>query len=95
MACLLHLKNRRVTENFVDKSGAKITPPQGFTQGNQLVTVTSEPFVYTATKALPNIYPAGAKTYKFVGWYKGKTKPTTLKTTTTLIIWTILMIMTI
>ncbi|MEX1619372.1 WxL domain-containing protein [Enterococcus sp. C27] len=74
--------NRRVTENFVDKSGAKITPPQGFTQGNQ-VTITSDPFTYTASKALPNVYAAGAKTYKFVGWYKGTTKPTTLKTTAT------------
>ncbi|EGO8081124.1 WxL domain-containing protein [Enterococcus faecalis] len=74
--------NRRVTENFVDKSGAKITPPQGFTQGNQ-VTVTSDPFTYTASKALPSVYAAGAKTYKFVGWYKGTTKPTTLKTTAT------------
>ncbi|EIM5405781.1 WxL domain-containing protein [Enterococcus faecalis] len=72
--------NRRVTENFVDKSGAKITPPQGFTQGNQ-VTVTSDPFTYTASKALPSVYAAGAKTYKFVGWYKGTAKPTTLKTT--------------
>ncbi|WP_080005236.1 WxL domain-containing protein [Enterococcus faecalis] len=74
--------NRRVTENFVDKSGAKITPPQGFTQGNQ-VTVTSDPFTYTASKALPSVYAAGAKTYKFVGWYKGTAKPTTLKTTAT------------
>ncbi|RTK24163.1 WxL domain-containing protein, partial [Enterococcus faecalis] len=27
-----YLENRRVTENFVDTSGAKITPPTGFTQ---------------------------------------------------------------
>ncbi|NSM31088.1 WxL domain-containing protein [Enterococcus faecalis] len=74
--------NRRVTETFVDTSGAKITPPQGFTQDNQ-VTVTSDPFTYTASKALPSVYAVGEKTYKFVGWYKGKTKPTTFTTTAT------------
>ena len=30
-----YLENRRVTENFVDPSGAKITPPTGYTQGKQ------------------------------------------------------------
>ena len=30
-----HLTNRRVTENFVDTSGAKITPPSNFTKGNK------------------------------------------------------------
>ncbi|MCO5395486.1 WxL domain-containing protein [Enterococcus faecalis] len=74
--------NRRVTETFVDTSGAKITPPQGFTQDNQ-VTVTSDPFTYTASKALPSVYAVGEKTYKFVGWYKGKTKPTAFTTTAT------------
>ncbi|EKZ0150036.1 WxL domain-containing protein [Enterococcus faecalis] len=77
-----YLENRRVTEHFVDDSGAKITPPTGFTQGNQLV-MDSENYVYTATKALPKIYQAGEKTYIFQGWFKGKTKPATLKTTTT------------
>ena len=28
-----YLENRKVTENFVDTNGAKITPPTGFTQG--------------------------------------------------------------
>lgn len=55
-----YLENRRVTEHFVDDSGAKITPPTGFTQGNQLV-MDSENYVYTATKALPKIYQAGEK----------------------------------
>ena len=77
-----YLENRRVTENFVDASGAKITPPTGFTQGNQ-IPMTSDTFKYTAAKALPASYTAGGKTYVFQGWYKGKTKPNTLTTSTT------------
>ncbi|EGO5111206.1 WxL domain-containing protein [Enterococcus faecalis] len=77
-----YLENRRVTEHFVDDGGAKITPPTGFTQGNQLV-MDSENYVYTAAKTLPKIYQAGEKTYIFQGWFKGKSKPATLKTTTT------------
>ncbi|HCU0365174.1 TPA: WxL domain-containing protein [Enterococcus faecalis] len=77
-----YLTNRTVTENFVDTSGAKITPPTGFTQGNQ-VPMTSDTFKYTAAKALPATYTAGGKTYTFQGWYKGKTKPSTLNKTTT------------
>ena len=76
------LTQRKITEHFVDESGAKITPPTGFTQGNQLV-MDSENYVYTAAKALPKIYQAGEKTYIFQGWFKGKSKPATLKTTTT------------
>ncbi|KII41211.1 hypothetical protein QR18_05960, partial [Enterococcus faecalis] len=38
-----YLTNRKVTENFVDASGAKITPPTGFTQGNKVV-IDSENF---------------------------------------------------
>lgn len=45
--------------------------------------VDSENYVYTVAKALPKIYQAGEKTYIFQGWFKGKTKPATLKTTTT------------
>ncbi|MET2054596.1 WxL domain-containing protein, partial [Enterococcus faecalis] len=71
-----------VTENFVDTSGAKITPPTGFTQGNQ-IPMTSNTFKYTSAKALPASYSAGGKTYVFQGWYKGKTKPNTLTTSTT------------
>ncbi|WP_187358142.1 WxL domain-containing protein, partial [Enterococcus faecalis] len=71
-----HLTNRKVTENFVNTSGAKITPPTGFTQGNQ-IPMTSNTFKYTATRALPASYSVGGKTYIFQGWYKGKTKPST------------------
>ena len=73
---------KQVTENFVDVNGAKITPPTGFTQGNQ-IPMTSNTFKYTAAKALPATYTAGGKTYTFQGWYKGKTKPSTLNQTTT------------
>ena len=73
---------KQVTENFVNTSGAKITPPTGFTQGNQ-IPMTSNTFKYTAAKALPATYTAGDKTYTFQGWYKGKTKPNTLTTSTT------------
>ncbi|EGO7556329.1 WxL domain-containing protein [Enterococcus faecalis] len=77
-----YLENRRVTENFVDPSGAKITPPTGFTQGKQTV-IDSDNFTYASTKALPDTYTTGDKSYKFKGWYKGKTKPGTLTTTKT------------
>ncbi|MEB7790732.1 WxL domain-containing protein [Enterococcus faecalis] len=78
----LNVTFRKVTENFVDATGAKITPPSGFTQGQQ-TSITSNDFTYTSAKALPDTYKAGGKTYKFKGWYKGKTKPATLKTTKT------------
>ena len=77
-----YLTNRRVTENFVDANGTKITPPTGFTQGNQ-IPMTSNTFKYTSAKALPASYTTGGKTYIFQGWYKGKTKPNTLTTSTT------------
>ncbi|MGL9969609.1 WxL domain-containing protein [Enterococcus sp. DIV1420a] len=73
---------KQVTENFVDANGAKITAPTGFTQGNQ-IPMTSNTFKYTAAKTLPATYTAGGKTYTFQGWYKGKTKPNTLTTSTT------------
>ena len=76
------LENRRITENFVDENGTKITAPTGFTQGNQLV-MNSETYKYTAAKALPKTYQVGEKTYVFKGWYKGKETTTPLKTTTT------------
>ncbi|WP_445450313.1 WxL domain-containing protein [Enterococcus faecalis] len=77
-----YLENRRVTENFVDPSGAKITPPTGFAQGKQTV-IDSDNFTYASTKALPDTYTTGDKFYKFRGWYKGKNKPGTLTTTKT------------
>ena len=76
-----YLENRRVTENFVDATGAKITPPTGFTQGNKVV-IDSENFTYTSAKALPDTYTVGDKNYKFKGWYKG-TDQTKMKTTKT------------
>ncbi|HFK2846286.1 TPA: WxL domain-containing protein [Enterococcus faecalis] len=73
---------KQVTENFVNTNGTKITPPTGFTQGNQ-IPMTSNTFKYTSAKALPASYTTGGKTYIFQGWYKGKTKPSTLTTSTT------------
>ena len=75
-----HLTNRRVTENFVDTSGAKITPPTGFTQGKQTV-IDSDPYTFKQAGTLPDTYTTGGKTYKFKGWYKGKTKTEPLETT--------------
>ncbi|MFI2777569.1 hypothetical protein, partial [Escherichia coli] len=75
-----YLKNRRVTENFVDTNGAKITPPTGFTQGKQTV-INSDPYTFKQAGTLPDTYTAGGKTYKFKGWYKGKSIPNTLTTT--------------
>ncbi|WP_437617664.1 WxL domain-containing protein [Enterococcus faecalis] len=77
-----YLTNRKVTENFVDTNGTKITPPTGFTQGNQ-IPMTNNTFKYTSAKVLPASYTTGGKTYIFQGWYKGKTKPNTLTTSTT------------
>ncbi|EQA3584071.1 WxL domain-containing protein [Enterococcus faecalis] len=75
-----HLTNRRVTENFVDTNGAKITPPTGFTQGKQTV-INSDPYTFKQAGTLPDTYTTGGKTYKFKGWYKGKTKTEPLTTT--------------
>ncbi|HGS8706095.1 TPA: WxL domain-containing protein [Enterococcus faecalis] len=77
-----HLTQRKVTENFVDATGAKITPPTGFTQGKQ-TGIDSDPYTFKQAGTLPDTYKAGTKTYKFKGWYKGKTKPSTLTTSTT------------
>ncbi|WP_270311693.1 WxL domain-containing protein, partial [Enterococcus faecalis] len=73
---------KQVTENFVDTNGTKITPPTGFTQGNQ-IPMTSNTFKYTSARSFPASYTTGGKTYIFQGWYKGKTKPSTLTTSTT------------
>ncbi|EGO8859433.1 WxL domain-containing protein [Enterococcus faecalis] len=77
-----YLENRRVTENFVDDTGAKITPPADFTQGKQTV-IDSDDFTYTSAKALPASYTADGKSYVLQGWYKGTEKPTTLETSKT------------
>ncbi len=76
------LENRRITENFVDSAGVKITPPTGFTQGKQTVIENTQ-YTFTQSGTLPDTYQANGKTYKFKGWYKGKTKPATLRTTKT------------
>ena len=76
------LENRRITENFVDSAGVKITPPTGFTQGKQTV-IESTQYTFTQSGTLPDTYQANGKTYKFKGWYKGETKPATLRTTKT------------
>ncbi|EKB0687604.1 WxL domain-containing protein, partial [Enterococcus faecalis] len=75
-----YLTNRKVTENFVNINGTKITPPTGFTQGKQTV-INSDPYTFKQSGTLPDTYTTGGKTYKFKGWYKGKTKPNTLTTT--------------
>ncbi len=61
-----YLENRRVTENFVDDTGAKITPPTDFTQGKQPV-IDSDNFTYTSAKALPASYTADGKSYVLQG----------------------------
>ena len=73
---------KQVTEKFVDTNGVAITPPTGFTQ-NKKTPMTSNDFTFKQSGTLPNTYQADGKTYKFKGWYKGKTKPGTLTTTKT------------
>lgn len=72
-----YLENRRVTENFVDSTGTKITPPPSFTQGKQTV-IDSDNFTYTQEGPLPYIYKVNNKPYVLKGWYKGKDKPAKL-----------------
>ncbi|MGM3153898.1 WxL domain-containing protein, partial [Enterococcus faecalis] len=71
---------KQVTEKFVDTNGVAITPPTGFTQ-NKKTPMTSNDFTFKQASTLPDTYQADGKTYKFKGWYKGKTKPNTLTTT--------------
>lgn len=79
-----YLTNRKVTENFIDPAGNKLTDaPTGFKQGQQ-TAITTDPYTYTSAKALPASYKGSdGKTYIFKGWYRGKTKPNTLETTKT------------
>ena len=42
--------------------------------------MTSNDFTFKQSGTLPDTYQADGKTYKFKGWYKGKTKPSTLTT---------------
>ncbi|MGM3153069.1 WxL domain-containing protein, partial [Enterococcus faecalis] len=71
---------KKLYENFVNSNGQKITPPSGFTQGKRTV-INSEAYTFKQSGTLPDTYQADGKTYKFKGWYKGKTKPNTLTTT--------------
>ncbi|KAJ80580.1 hypothetical protein SAMN04487774_1072 [Enterococcus faecalis] len=71
---------KQVTEKFVNTNGVAITPPTGFTQ-NKKTPMTSNAFTFKQAGTLPDTYQADGKTYKFKGWYKGKTKTNTLTTT--------------
>ncbi|MDK6914108.1 hypothetical protein QP326_26045, partial [Escherichia coli] len=71
------LENRRITENFVDENGTKITAPTGFTQGKQTV-IDSDTYHFKLAQELPYSYYANDKAYRFKGWYKGKTQPQNL-----------------
>ncbi|MGH1790505.1 WxL domain-containing protein [Enterococcus faecalis] len=74
---------KQVTEKFVNPAGAPINPPTGYTQNKQ-TPMTSNTFTFTQAGTLPPSYKGqDGKTYIFKGWYKGKTKPSTLKTTKT------------
>ncbi len=71
--CIITCENRRITEHFVDDSGAEITPPTGFTQGKKTI-IDSDDFTYTSNQALPSIYKTEDKTYQLKGGgTKGKT----------------------
>ncbi|EHS2034848.1 WxL domain-containing protein, partial [Enterococcus faecalis] len=74
------LTNRKVTENFVDTNGVKITAPTGFTQGKK-TNITNTDYTFTQSGTLPSTYKtSNGKVYKLKGWYKGNTKPATLNT---------------
>ncbi|HAP4930968.1 TPA: WxL domain-containing protein, partial [Enterococcus faecalis] len=76
------LTNRKVTENFVDTNGVKITAPTGFTQGKK-TNITNTDYTFTQSGTLPSTYKtSNGKVYKLRGWYKGNTKPATLNTGT-------------
>ena len=71
---------KKLYENFVNSSGQKIAPPLGFTQGKKTV-INSEAYTFKQAGTLPDTYTTGGKTYKFKGWYKGKSILNTLTTT--------------
>lgn len=66
----------QVKENYVDSTGAPLTPPAGFTQG-KLTDATAEQFTHTLT-GLPTSYSTGGNNYVLKGSYKGPTNPGTL-----------------
>lgn len=66
-------------ENFVDDTGAPLTPPAGFTQGKKTYA-NSEHYTHTMG-TLPTMYTIGSDAYVLKGWYQGPTRPGTLDTT--------------
>lgn len=77
-----HLTQRKVAESFKNPAGAKIPPPPNFEEGRK-TKIDSNDFTYTQSGTLPKSYKgADGKTYFLKGWYKGKTKPSTLETGT-------------
>ncbi|MDV2934272.1 WxL domain-containing protein, partial [Enterococcus faecalis] len=49
------LTNRKVTENFVDTNGVKITAPTGFTQGKK-TSITNTDYTFAQSGTLPSTY---------------------------------------
>ncbi|EOB3524750.1 WxL domain-containing protein, partial [Enterococcus faecalis] len=78
----LKLVHKKVTENFKDVNGTAIPAPTDFTQGKQ-TSITNNDYTFTQGGTLPELYTVDGKTYRFKGWYKGKTKPSTLATSKT------------
>ncbi|EPI5732237.1 WxL domain-containing protein, partial [Enterococcus faecalis] len=82
-ASVITVALKKVTENFKDVNGTAIPAPTGFTQGKK-TSITNNNYTFKQSGTLPETYKASnGKNYKFKGWYKGKTKPATLKTTKT------------
>lgn len=73
------LKPFKTIEKFEDPNGAALNPPAGFAQG-KLTDATADVYTHTMN-TLPTSYVSGGDTYILQGWYQGKTKPATLKTT--------------
>ena len=74
-----YLENRKVTENFVDTNGAKSHRQQ--VSPKVKTVITSDAYTFKQAGTLPDTYTTGGKTYKFKGWYKGKSILNTLTTT--------------
>ncbi|EGO8760716.1 WxL domain-containing protein [Enterococcus faecalis] len=82
-ASVITVALKKVTENFKDVNGTAIPAPTGFTQGKK-TSITNNNYTFKQSGTLPETYKASnGKNYKFKGWYKGKTKPNTLTTSTT------------
>lgn len=82
-ASVITVALKKVTENFKDVNGTAIPAPTGFTQGKK-TSITNNNYTFKQSGTLSETYKASnGKNYKFKGWYKGKTKPNTLTTSTT------------